>query len=485
MKLFKKMEEITNIHVEWITPPTDSFEEKKNLAFASNDLPDAFFLWINRDTETTRGADGSFIPLEGLIDKYAVNYKKAMEQFPTLKGNTTNLDGHVYATGIVQDVPRDLTFKQWINQSWLDKLGLAMPKTTDDLYDVLKAFKTKDPNGNGKADEIPLSAVNLGQTRNFILSAFGYVSNGIELNKEDKAVFVPTEPQYKDYLAYMNKLYKEDLLDRETFTLKPEQLSAKGQAGILGSFDHAAAFLGVGADRDKDYAAVPPLTSPDNADPVWLKFSDVWTGGLRDHEKQPVPGGDDPLARLPVLRRRQGASELRRRRRGLEVDRRYEDEMDLYAAGRHGRRGIPGRQGDAGSGHGRDRLVEQGLRAQAGRSADRAHRRADGGGRISEGVEGAVPERLPDRGRAEASERHEKRHQHLRLPDGSQIHHRGGVAGQLAEVRRYPRQDGAAGARPDQPDGVRALEKHEVTKKRPFRKPKAFGAASLCAYQNV
>lgn len=35
-----------------------------------------------------------------------------------------------------------------------------MPQTTDDLIKVLEAFKTKDPNGNGKADEIPMSLVN-------------------------------------------------------------------------------------------------------------------------------------------------------------------------------------------------------------------------------------------------------------------------------------------------------------------------------------
>ena len=41
-----------------------------------------------------------------------------------------------------------------IRQDWLDKLGLSMPTTVDEWYNVLKAFRA-DPNGNGKADEIP------------------------------------------------------------------------------------------------------------------------------------------------------------------------------------------------------------------------------------------------------------------------------------------------------------------------------------------
>lgn len=279
MKLFKKMEELTNIHIEWITPPIESYAEQKNLTFASGNMPDAYFLWNNRSDEA-HGPEGLLVPLEELIDKYAVNYKKAMEAFPNLAKNTTSLDGHVYATGIVQDIPRDLTFKQWINKDWLDKLKLQMPKTIEAYYDVLKAFKTGDPNGNSKADEIPLTATNLGQTRNFVLSAYGYVSNGVELNKDNKVVYVPTEPAYKAYLEFMSKLYSEELLDRETFTLTSQQLSAKGNEGLLGSFDHCCAFLAVGEDKDSQYVAIPPLTSALNADPVWLKFDDVWTGGM-------------------------------------------------------------------------------------------------------------------------------------------------------------------------------------------------------------
>lgn len=279
MKLFKKMEEITNIHIEWITPPTESYAEQKNLTFASNNLPDAYFLWNNRADEA-KGAEGMLIPLEGLIEQYAPNYKLAMEAFPNLQRNTTSLDGHVYATGIVQDIPRDLTFKQWINKSWLDKLQLPMPQTIEDYYEVLKAFKTGDPNGNQQADEIPLTATNLGQTRNFVLSAFGYVSNGIEVNGDGKITYVPVEPNYKAYLSFMHRLYSEQLLDQETFTLTSQQLAAKGHEGLLGSFDHCCAFLAVGEEQDADYVAIPPLTSDVNADPVWLKFDDVWTGGM-------------------------------------------------------------------------------------------------------------------------------------------------------------------------------------------------------------
>ena len=53
------------------------------------------------------------------------------------------------------EVIDDLQSLIYINNNWLTKLGLPIPKTVDELQTTLKAFKTQDPNGNGQADEIP------------------------------------------------------------------------------------------------------------------------------------------------------------------------------------------------------------------------------------------------------------------------------------------------------------------------------------------
>lgn len=67
-------------------------------------------------------------------------------------------DGNIYALPSINDCYHcSMAQKMWIYKPWLDKLGLDVPTTTDELYTVLKAFKDKDPNGNGKADEVPLT----------------------------------------------------------------------------------------------------------------------------------------------------------------------------------------------------------------------------------------------------------------------------------------------------------------------------------------
>ena len=68
-----------------------------------------------------------------------------------------NGSGAIYAFPEIQESMIDIMdYQVWINQEWLDTLSLEMPTDPESLYDVLVAFKTGDPNGNGTSDEIPL-----------------------------------------------------------------------------------------------------------------------------------------------------------------------------------------------------------------------------------------------------------------------------------------------------------------------------------------
>lgn len=277
MRLFKEMEEITNIRIEWIYGPTQTYAERRALTWQSRNKPDAFFLWNPIDEQIRYGPSGILRPLNDLIDQYAPNYKALLDENPHMIRTATLADGNMYSTVITSDVPRDQTFKQYINQTWLDNLGLSIPTTIEEYYQVLRAFKYDDPNQTGIPDTIPLSSPRLNQTRNFLMSAFGYVSTGIEVNN-DEVVFVPSTDNYKAYLEFTRRLFAEGLLDNSVYTMDDRALAAKGS--LVGSFDHAAAYLVVGTQRDADYVAIPPLTSEINATPMWLGFNTTSASGL-------------------------------------------------------------------------------------------------------------------------------------------------------------------------------------------------------------
>lgn len=257
-------------------------KEKRQITLASGDLPDAFFLvpWVDGFSrpETLRlGAEGALLPLRGLIDKYAPNIKAALAATPEFDRLASVPDGEIYALPQWNDCYHcSYGSKLWINTAWLKKLGLEMPKTTEDLRAVLTAFKNGDPNGNGIADEIPLSGTSTDSIVPFLMNAFIYdprfsqqYTSTLAL-EGDQVVLNATKDGWREGLRYIAGLYADGLIDPSAFTQNRDGMMAVGtnaDAVLLGSATvlHPYMFItGNSPDgRDRDYDAVPPLTGPD------------------------------------------------------------------------------------------------------------------------------------------------------------------------------------------------------------------------------
>ncbi len=272
MDYFKSMTKITNIQFNCEAIPSESWAEKKNLAFASGDLPDIFMSnpGLSSIEQGTYGSQGILLALNSYIEKYGDNIKAMFEKLTYIKGVTTAADGNIYALPRINELPRDMHSRYWINAKWLENVGKPMPATLDDYYNALVAFRDGDPNKNGKADEIPVANDNSGfYIDGLILAALGFnVVNPVSATKPElfdardgKVIFIPTTEEYKYYLEYMNRLYKEKLLDNESFTQTNQQLTAKGKEMRLGSFYAAASYLTTTVEQGYDYSFVGPLTS--------------------------------------------------------------------------------------------------------------------------------------------------------------------------------------------------------------------------------
>lgn len=270
MEIFKRLEKQTNVKIDWENIPDTDFAEKKNLLLASGDLPDAFYGAGFTDYDLINyGKDGTIIPLENLIDKYAPNLKTLLDRRPDIKLAITAPDGHIYGLPSWEENKLDTNpFFHVINKNWLDKLGLKLPQTLDEYTQALIAFKTKDPNGNGKADEIPLSFMHMQWCSDIagIFGAFGLPDNlEHRIVREGKVIFTATQPQYKEALKYIHdNWYKQGLIDPESFTQDAAQYLAKGKTPdeTLGSYVWWEVEEVVGPERSKDYALLPPLKGP-------------------------------------------------------------------------------------------------------------------------------------------------------------------------------------------------------------------------------
>ncbi|MGG1617125.1 ABC transporter substrate-binding protein [Paenibacillus sp. NRS-1781] len=269
--IYKRLEEKTGVHIDFTNFTSDSFTEKRNLAVASGDLPDAMLDAGYSDYDLLNlGQDGTIIPLEDLIQKYMPNLQKVLKEAPEYKSMITAQDGHIYAFPWIEELGagkesiHSVNDMPWINVEWLKKLGLKMPKTTEDLKNVLLAFKNGDPNGNGQADEIPLSFMlnNGNEDLNFLFGSFGLGDNSDHtvVTNEGKVVFTADQDGYKDGIKYLNELYKLNLIDEESFEQDYNTYLAKGQNekyGLYFQWDKA----NISGDNDK-YELMNPLAGP-------------------------------------------------------------------------------------------------------------------------------------------------------------------------------------------------------------------------------
>lgn len=277
----KYFEELTNIHVEWEIVPASTVTEKLNLALASGDLPDVIMTMnVTPEQQALYGEQGLLLPLNDYIEKYGVNTKKMFEESPLVKSTITSADGNIYALPAPNECYHcSMRQKLWIYEPWLTKLNLKMPTTTEEFYEVLKAFKTQDPNGNGLADEIPFSGApqaNQSSTlttsvENFIMNSFTYAPfTRLYVNDEGKVDVPFTKEGWKEGLTYLNRLYTEGLMDPQALTRDAAQLVQLGEnpnVPILGAASgpnmSAMTQLNGSSGRWLEFVAVAPLKGPE------------------------------------------------------------------------------------------------------------------------------------------------------------------------------------------------------------------------------
>ena len=264
-----------NIDIEWIVVGADGWEERVNLMFASGDLPDIIMKGsipnLSRVVE-----DGQLVAVDELMDAYSTGLKPLLEQYPSVDTAARAADGKLYAIPGINTLSANLTSHRnlWINQTWMDNLGLETPTTTEELLDVLRAFRDEDADGDGNPNnEIPYTVEDSGATHtarpDIIAGLFGLYSNfgydNVQL-VDGKVSFLKTDEVWKQVLQYMNVMYAEGLLDNEVFTQTSDMSIGKISSGNIGVFGLSSDDLFTTVSEH--YVALAPVKSDSGLEPV-------------------------------------------------------------------------------------------------------------------------------------------------------------------------------------------------------------------------
>lgn len=246
MPAIQRLEEQTGIKTEWEVVKASDFGTRSNLIFASKEYPDVIMglQQTNLDIEEYGVSQGILLPLDDLIEQYMPIYTSriaAEETDPTI--SLIASDGQKYSIAYLAGPTYDTSWFHCINQEWLDALKMETPTDVEGLTEVLRAFKTKDPNGNGKADEIPMVAnvvLNDGYGVQNMLPLFGIpVTTGgkwlyIDDNKQVQPI--PTQKGFRECMEWLNMCYQEGLLDPEVISQDGNVVASKLKEGTAGFY---------------------------------------------------------------------------------------------------------------------------------------------------------------------------------------------------------------------------------------------------------
>lgn len=228
----KHMGDQTNTDIDLVFIPHGQYLDQLRIKFASGDIPDVYQAFGIADAEAIQ--NGLALELDDLLDQYGPNLKKNV---PQSAWDAVTINGKIMAipTPALRNAPAERVL--FVRKDWMEKLNLEIPKTSDELLAVLRAFKEGDPNGNGTPDEIPFTSREKFTWMENITGMWGVnLSSFSVYNDEVIPSFI--HPNTKKALEFLRTLYEEKLIDSEFMTNTSTIWIQKIQSDRVGMWDH-------------------------------------------------------------------------------------------------------------------------------------------------------------------------------------------------------------------------------------------------------
>ncbi len=238
----------------------DQWTERKESILKGEDLPDVLFKASLKAGEIRDLYEaGIIIDLKPYLEEYAPDLWALLSASEERMAAVTMADGSIPCLPAINELQNNDV--PWINTTWLKNVGMEKPTTAEELTEVLRAFKTKDPNRNGQADEVPLTFLGMWELR-FLAHAYGIIDNDYYMSVEDgKVVSHLTSEDNRAFLTWLHGLWEERLIDHTGFT-NVDTLRANtetGKAALYGVMMTSSPLTVVASDLLKQYDVLDPL----------------------------------------------------------------------------------------------------------------------------------------------------------------------------------------------------------------------------------
>ncbi len=293
------LEEKFNVDIKPMFYEQTNFNDKKTMLMAGGEIPD--LVYELDPVNVFNDVDQDFIvelPYE-TIEKYAPTYYNYLNEYaPAAWSYSRYMDAN-------WGVPNLNYYNGFGNvnayrQDWLDKVGLKVPETLDEMHDVMVAFVNDDPDGNGKNDTFGYSMQET-HYRCYFAEFFGAYDvlpfDWQEVNGE--IVYGGLREENEDVLAVLAQWYKEGLIHPDFVAgTNQNQLTTANQIGYVqftGYQDENNPTAQINVIReahpDASYSYAPAPYGPDGVRGmrVWGDLCHVVSFGMTEQYGVAVP----------------------------------------------------------------------------------------------------------------------------------------------------------------------------------------------------
>lgn len=227
-----KLEKLLGVKLDINWVPNSSYEDKTNITLAGNNVPDVMVIQ-SKDAGFVKNAEaGAFWNLT----KYLKDYPNLVSNSPDVQ-HASSVDGEIYGIYRPRDAMRTAVI---LRKDWLTKLGLKVPKTTQDLYNVAKAFTEDDPNGDGVKDTygivVPKWPGPIGSNSPWDAIDSWYGAGNLWTNQGGKLAPSYTTANWQKALAFERKLVSNGYVNPDFATMDSAGWNTpfiNGKGGII------------------------------------------------------------------------------------------------------------------------------------------------------------------------------------------------------------------------------------------------------------
>lgn len=277
--VLQKYEEMTGVNVNWTCVTKSERKEAVYNTLANKaDIDLIMRCKIDASDLLRYGENGLILDLakDDMLKNYAPNCWAYLQSHPDALASVLNPDGTIYALPQVNSgAELRVSRKLFINKKWLENVNMQPPSTTEELYELLKAFKEQDANGNGDPnDEIPFCPFDWSSVQDVFFGAFGLANRGchnqlVDCDEKTGDVrLIAASDGYKSYLEYLNRLYSEGLMDKYVFTTTMDTWTTNAESDRIGVFASTNLASLPAGETDNWMALDEALTGP-AGDKLW------------------------------------------------------------------------------------------------------------------------------------------------------------------------------------------------------------------------